>query len=190
MGPGLLASSCPLALSARRLVHALGTVYEAPTFSQWDPARRQRIWDSTSRMAELRTPQVTTNKVSEDTQKQNLELEQAIPTLRAEQERKRAAQNSTLGAEEQNQIRSSSTRTSPYNQKLKRWDWRGDERTYNRMITEVSQATVHVVRYGSAEPTWFEHKKSSMKSKMTTVTANNSLSLTLDGLRQQRRGMW
>ena len=30
--------SCSLALSARHLVHALGTVYEAPTFSQWVPA--------------------------------------------------------------------------------------------------------------------------------------------------------
>ena len=38
VGPGLLASSCNSALSARHLVHALGTVYEAPTFSQWVPA--------------------------------------------------------------------------------------------------------------------------------------------------------
>ena len=30
--------SCSLALSARHLAHALGTVYEAPTFSQWVPA--------------------------------------------------------------------------------------------------------------------------------------------------------
>ena len=38
VGPGLLAYSCSLALSARHLVHALGIVYETPTFTQWDPA--------------------------------------------------------------------------------------------------------------------------------------------------------
>ena len=37
----LLALSCSLALSARHLVRALGTVYEAPTFSQWTPAFSQ-----------------------------------------------------------------------------------------------------------------------------------------------------
>ena len=32
---------CPLALSAKHLVHAPGTVNEAPTFSQWVPAFSQ-----------------------------------------------------------------------------------------------------------------------------------------------------
>ena len=38
VGPGLLASHRSVALSARHLVHALGTVYEAPTFGKWVPA--------------------------------------------------------------------------------------------------------------------------------------------------------
>ena len=99
--------------------------------------------------AELRTSQVS----SHDTQKKFLELGDAIVALRAEnriraRERDRAAQNSAEGTEEQHQEGSCSRRASPHKKKSKRWDWRGDERTHNEMIADVSKATAHVVRYG------------------------------------------
>ena len=37
----------------------------------------------------------------------------------------------------------------PY-KKSKIWDWRGNEGTHKMMIAEVSNAIVHVVRYGPA----------------------------------------
>ena len=48
---------------------------------------------------------------------------------------------------------SSSRRASPYKKKSRRWNWRGEERTYKKRITEVSKAIAHVVRYGPAEQT-------------------------------------
>ena len=77
------------------------------------------------------------------------------------QERDRAAQN--METEEQNQEGSSSRRTSPCKKKQKRWDWRGDERTYKKMITEVSKAIANVVRYGPAEQTWHDQQEQQCK---------------------------
>ena len=85
-----------------------------------------------------------------------MELEGAIAALRAEnsirpQERDSATQNITGGTEEQNQEGSGSSRASP-------------DRTYNKMVTEVSKATTHVVSYVSAEQTWHEQQEISKES--------------------------
>ena len=34
-----------------------------------------------------------------------------------------------------------------------------DERTYNKIITKLSKATAHVVRYGPSEQTWYDQQE-------------------------------
>ena len=124
-------------------------------------AEQVRNEEDMSRMAELKTTHVAANEVIEDSQKKNSEFDEAKAILRAEssvraQERERTLQNSTKGDEEQNQEGRSSRRTLPHKTKSKRWDWRGEERTWNTMITEVTEAIAQVVRYGPAEQTWIE----------------------------------
>ena len=70
-----------------------------------------------------------------------MELEDAKAASRTEnsiraKERDSAAHNSTKGAEKQKQEGSRSKRTS-HKMKSKRWDGKGDENTYKKMVTEV-----------------------------------------------------
>ena len=86
-----------------------------------------------SRIAELKTSQVATNKIrlSEDTQRNMSELEEATTASRAvngmkDQERDGAAQNSTAGAEEQSLDETSRRRTPSHRTRRHRKDGIGD----------------------------------------------------------------
>ena len=111
-----------------------------------------RLWKKRSQRGRLEEEM---NWTAEPTQKKILELEGAIAALRAEhsitaQGGDNAMQHSTKDSVEQNKEGSSNRRTSPYKKKSKRWDWKGeDERKHEQLVTDVSEATAQVVRYGS-----------------------------------------
>ena len=107
---------------------------------------------------------MSAGEFSEDTKKKISELEDATGAKRAEhsiraRKRDRAAQNIVMGTEEQKQEGSSRRRTSPYKEKSKRWDWRGDARTFDKMITGECMAIAHVVRHGPAFQTLHEQQE-------------------------------
>ena len=151
---------------------------DAPRFAE--QARHERDEEERNRSAELRTSQVSANKVCDETSKK-MELEDAMsgctgPEQHEGPRKSGAAQNSMKGAEERNQAGSRSRRTSPHRNRSKRWDWRSDEKTYNKRITKLSKATAHVVRYGPVEQTWndqqeivenFKEKKTPQEKSLT-----------------------
>ena len=137
-----------------------------------EQARKEKYEEEMNRTAELRSSQVCASKVSDDTQKNILELEDAIAVLRAENNKETVLRKrSTKGTEEQNQEGSGRRITSLYNKKSKRWDWRGDARTYNKTFTEVRKVIAHVVRYGLAGQTWHEQCSRIFYQKSKTFRA-------------------
>ena len=126
-------------------------------------ARHERDEEESNRTAELGTSQVSAKKVCDDTQKKigagGCDVGFTGQGQHQGPRKSGAAQNSMKGAEERNQDGSRSRRTSPHRNTSKRWDWRSDEKTYNKRSTKLSKATAHVVRYGPVEQTWYDQQE-------------------------------
>ena len=65
-----------------------------------------------------------------------------------------------------NRARKEVTVEEHHRTRRKRWDWIGDERLCNKMITDVRKATAHVVRYGQRSKPCTNKKTSVEKSKI------------------------
>ena len=70
-----------------------------------------------------------------------------------------ASQSSTKGVEEMMREVSGNCRSSQYEKKSNRWDWRGeDERTKNRLRDEVTKAMAQLVRHRRRGQVRFEQQ--------------------------------